>query len=285
MQGYWRASSQIVVHDHDVLSGRGVNIAQHPGNERFRVLVNSRHDASHWNSYTTSEKRAVAEEIIAHIQSLDPPGRFLRRASGSRSTRGLDGPWEEMSEREAIKKTCQALRDCNRQDREGYASAVEIPPDVRDTLDQRSKTGLTNKQQAEQAVKASSKRPISPSVENAAEWLKKQRTPLPTTTPSTQATSAASMPPPHDGSHLYQPSSPSNYTFSPNLEDYAFKPSDADLDPLHIATEAAAAAQALEEHEEEEASAGFPPSPFHDDGLGETDSAHHPHHPFGDDED
>ena len=36
----------IEVTDHDVLCGRGVNISQHPGNERFRALVNTRQDSS-----------------------------------------------------------------------------------------------------------------------------------------------------------------------------------------------------------------------------------------------
>jgi len=148
----------IVVHNHDVLCGRGVSIAGHPGNLRFRALVQSRHDANYCDSYTTSEKRAVAAEIVDHIRSLDPPGRFLQRSVRIRHPRGLEGPWEELTHSNIIKKTCQALRDCNRQDRAGYASAVAVPDDVRQSLQQRSQTGLTNKQIAERAV-AMNKRP------------------------------------------------------------------------------------------------------------------------------
>lgn len=143
----------IRVTDHDVLSGRGVNIAQHAGNERFRALVFSRHDVNYCHAYTTAEKRAIAEEIVAHITSLNPPGRFLRRSGRqSRTVRGLDGPWEELTKDESIKKTCQALRDCNRQDRTGYAASVSIPADVSASKQARSVLGLTNKQLAEIAA-------------------------------------------------------------------------------------------------------------------------------------
>ena len=141
------------VTDHDVLSGRGVNIAQHTGNERFRALINSRYDVNYCHAYTTAEKRAIAEEIVGHIKSLNPPGRFLRRCGRSnRAMRGLDGPWEELTKDEAIKKTCQALRDCNRQDRSGYAASVSVPADVSASKQARSVLGLTNKQLAEIAA-------------------------------------------------------------------------------------------------------------------------------------
>ncbi|KAG7369657.1 hypothetical protein IV203_027403 [Nitzschia inconspicua] len=142
----------LTVHDHDVLSGRGVNIAQHPGNERFRALVTTRYDDAYCSTFTTNEKRALAREIIDHIQNLDPPGRFLKRNGKSHSNRGLMGPWEELSPKEVLKKTCQALRDCNRNDRSGYAAAVAVPQDVIENAEQRSRSGLTLKQYAEAVV-------------------------------------------------------------------------------------------------------------------------------------
>jgi hypothetical protein len=201
---------QIAVNDNDVLSGRGVNIAHHAGNQRFRTLVTTRADENYCASYSASEKRAVAEEIIKHVKSLNPPGRFLKRDGRGQVSRGLSGPWEELSEREAIKKACQALRDCNRLDRQGYAAGVSVPTDVQQSARSRQETGLTGKQQAARAAAEfaaaqaaatipSNKRDwgrVSPSVENAAEWLKKQRTDemsagTPTTaTPSTSASDA-----------------------------------------------------------------------------------------------
>jgi len=140
----------IIVHDNDVLCGRGVNIAHHPGNERFRTLVTSRRDEAYCTTYSASEKRAVAEDIIRHIHALDPPGRFLKRDGKGRVSRGLNGPWKELSEREAVKKTYQALRDCNRVDRQGYAIGVVPPPDVVHSATARAESGLSGKQQARQ---------------------------------------------------------------------------------------------------------------------------------------
>ena len=148
----------IVVNDHDVLCGRGVNISQHPGNERFRALVNTRTDESYCTTFTTGEKRALAEEIVNHIKSLDPPGRFLKRCGRSHSSRGLSGPWEELTQKECIKKACQALRDCNRLDRTGYAAQVSIPKDVKDNAEERAKAGLSLKEHA--AAKVQNAKPF-----------------------------------------------------------------------------------------------------------------------------
>jgi len=151
-----------VVTMHDVLSGRGISIAQHAGNERFRALVNARYDADYCTSYSLCEKRAVAEDIIAHIKSLDPPGRFLKRSkkgSTSKNARGLEGLWEELTKEESIKKTTQALRDCNRQDRVGYAAAVAIPEDVQKYAQVKSESGLSPKQLAQlEAIKVKASR-------------------------------------------------------------------------------------------------------------------------------
>jgi hypothetical protein len=142
----------IVVTENDVLSGRGVNIAAHPGNERFRTLVTTRADDSYCESYSASEKKAVAEEIVQHISSLNPPGRFLKREGRGQVSRGLNGPWEELTRREAIKKTCQALRDCNRSDRESYASGVAPPEDVKAVAEQLAMAGVALKERAAKAA-------------------------------------------------------------------------------------------------------------------------------------
>ncbi|KAL7527790.1 hypothetical protein ACHAXR_002131 [Thalassiosira sp. AJA248-18] len=142
----------IVVTDNDVLSGRGVNIAAHPGNERFRTLVTTRADASYCETYSATEKKAVAEEIVRHISCLDPPGRFLKREGRGQVSRGLNGPWEELSRREAIRKTCQALRDCNRSDRATYAHGVAAPSDVKVVAEELATSGLALKDRAARAA-------------------------------------------------------------------------------------------------------------------------------------
>ena len=146
----------IVVHDNDVLSGRGVIIAEHSGNKRYRSLISTHYDKDYCETYTTSEKRAVAENIIKHIRELDPPGRFLQRDGNCKKVRGLTGPWEIINHDAVVKKVCQALRDCNRQDRKGYANGIKKPDDVRVSLEKRQQSGLTNKQQAAAAAGAAS---------------------------------------------------------------------------------------------------------------------------------
>lgn len=142
----------IVVTDTDVLSGRGVNIAAHPGNERFRTLVTTRADTSYCETYSATEKKAVAEEIVRHITNLDPPGRFLKRDGRGQVSRGLNGPWEELSRRDAIKKTCQALRDCNRVDRATYANGVTAPDDVKKVATELATSGVALKERAAKAA-------------------------------------------------------------------------------------------------------------------------------------
>mmetsp|Transcript_23735 Transcript_23735/g.34602 ORF Transcript_23735/g.34602 Transcript_23735/m.34602 type:complete len:309 (+) Transcript_23735:385-1311(+) len=179
--------NKIVPHDNDVLCGRGVNIAHHPGNERFRTLVNARYNAANAETANSpnnsaTEKRQIAEEVIRHIKALEPPGRFLKRemtpgrsrGGGSRGKNGtgldLSGIWEVLSDRESIKKTCQALRDCSRTDRNGYAIGVVIPQDVIENAGKGTKRDGPDSS----ADKNGGGR-VSPGVENAASWLKKQR--------------------------------------------------------------------------------------------------------------
>lgn len=140
---------KIVVHEHDVLNGRGVNIAQHPGNLRFRALVKSHADQDYCSEYSTSAKKAIAEEIIQHIKNLNPPGRFLKRPSRVKKAGCESGQWEELTYRETLKKACQALRDCNRGDRAEYARHIDAPVDVQESKESRQKSGLSNREYAE----------------------------------------------------------------------------------------------------------------------------------------
>jgi len=146
------ACGDIVIHDHDVLSGRGVGIAQHPGNERFRTLISTSYsDKSYCTMYSVQEKKALAKEIIAHIENLNPPGRFLKRDNGKSTS--LNRPWKMLLKKEALKKTAQAVRDCNRSDRSEYAVRVVTPFDVAVKAKKLSESRLTIKQRAKAAVK------------------------------------------------------------------------------------------------------------------------------------
>jgi len=67
------------VHAHDVLSGRGAYVNGHVGNARLRKLATDRKAQFDSGNYT--EKRALATEIVTIIKGLEPPGRFLKKAS------------------------------------------------------------------------------------------------------------------------------------------------------------------------------------------------------------
>jgi len=67
------------VHAHDVLSGRGAYVNGHIGNARLRALASERKHQFDSGNYT--EKRMLAAEIVAAVKALDPPGRFLKKAS------------------------------------------------------------------------------------------------------------------------------------------------------------------------------------------------------------
>ena len=67
------------VHAHDVLSGRGAYVNGHVGNARLRKMAVERKTQFDAGNYT--EKRQLASEIVTVVKSLDPPGRFLKKAS------------------------------------------------------------------------------------------------------------------------------------------------------------------------------------------------------------
>jgi hypothetical protein len=90
-------------HDHDVLCGRGGSINSHPGNERFRQLVEKRKRV-YLTARFKREKRLIANSILSEIRSIDPPGRFLSRDPKS-------GKWYDIGDEKARDKTSQALRE------------------------------------------------------------------------------------------------------------------------------------------------------------------------------
>jgi len=92
-----------VLHDNDVLCGRGGKANNHPGNIRFRELVRRQKPV-----YSTvrfkREKGIISDNIISTIKRLDPPGRFLRYDSKKDN-------WVEISITKMKRKTAQALRE------------------------------------------------------------------------------------------------------------------------------------------------------------------------------
>ena len=88
---------------HDVLSGRGALISNHPGNEYFRYLVRLS-KLRYLESKTQSEKKIIILQIIQTIEAQSPPGRFLQLDAKTRK-------WYLTSFEQAKRKTGQALRE------------------------------------------------------------------------------------------------------------------------------------------------------------------------------
>jgi len=85
-----------------VCRGKGYKVNFQSGNSYFRELVKALR-----NEYVVTpkaEKKHFAKQVYIHIQSLDPPGRFLDRPSN-------DGPYIVLGAKAAMSKTSQALRE------------------------------------------------------------------------------------------------------------------------------------------------------------------------------
>eukprot|EP00549_Striatella_unipunctata_P015850 CAMPEP_0118682290 /NCGR_PEP_ID=MMETSP0800-20121206/5407_1 /TAXON_ID=210618 ORGANISM="Striatella unipunctata, Strain CCMP2910" /NCGR_SAMPLE_ID=MMETSP0800 /ASSEMBLY_ACC=CAM_ASM_000638 /LENGTH=404 /DNA_ID=CAMNT_0006578671 /DNA_START=77 /DNA_END=1291 /DNA_ORIENTATION=+ len=85
--------------DNDVLCGRGGGTNVHPGNRRFRELINN-----HRRSYLRARKNdkpAISKSIVRQIRECN--GRFLKKDEKS-------GLWFEVGDDSAREKTSQALR-------------------------------------------------------------------------------------------------------------------------------------------------------------------------------
>jgi len=91
-------SSLITPNGSDVLGGRGNGSNMHPGNIKFRALV-----ANHRETYIVasySEKKFIIAQVVEKIRKGN--GRFLKKKNDD---------WYIMDEKDATKKTSQALRE------------------------------------------------------------------------------------------------------------------------------------------------------------------------------
>jgi len=89
-------------HDNDVMYGRGGGTNHHPGNKRYRTMVESR-KVKYVNSKRL-DKPLVALEIIREWRAQLPPGRFLKHNEKA-------GNWDDVGDKKAREKTSQALRE------------------------------------------------------------------------------------------------------------------------------------------------------------------------------
>jgi hypothetical protein len=89
-------------HENDVMYGRGGGTNHHPGNKRYRKMVEDR-KVKYVNSKRL-DKPLVALEIIREWRGQWPPGRFLKHNDKT-------GSWDDVGDKKAREKTSQALRE------------------------------------------------------------------------------------------------------------------------------------------------------------------------------
>lgn len=89
-------------HENDVMYGRGGGTNHHPGNKRYRTMVEDR-KVKYVNSKRL-DKPLVALEIIREWRGQWPPGRFLKHNDKT-------GNWDDVGDKKAREKTSQALRE------------------------------------------------------------------------------------------------------------------------------------------------------------------------------
>lgn len=89
-------------HPNDVLCGRGGHAIRHPGNIRFRMVVD--HNKALYQTCGKDRKGFVAQSVVEAIYRQEPPGRFLEHNKKT-------GYWTVIEKKRAIHKTSQALRE------------------------------------------------------------------------------------------------------------------------------------------------------------------------------
>lgn len=88
--------------DNDILPGRGNGSNNSPGNQKYRHII--KQNKVQYDAANMKEKREIAASIFNDIKQWTPtPGRFLKKAQ--------ENNWEELTEKKAIDKIRQSLRD------------------------------------------------------------------------------------------------------------------------------------------------------------------------------
>mmetsp|Transcript_10434 Transcript_10434/g.14646 ORF Transcript_10434/g.14646 Transcript_10434/m.14646 type:complete len:288 (+) Transcript_10434:353-1216(+) len=102
------------IKDHDVLFGRGNGVANHCGNRRFRDLIKAYRPL--YLDAPRHSRSLIATNVVAAIQSSDPPGRFLEDIG--------EGRYRIASHSKALEKAMQALRKSSCDMRSAASSAA-----------------------------------------------------------------------------------------------------------------------------------------------------------------
>ena len=89
----------------DVLFGRGHQCQNHQGNRFFRQVVD-KNKVNYAQAKKTCDKDTIAKFVFQTIKNQKPSGNFLKKAE--------DGKYYDSSDKDAIVKIKQALRENNR---------------------------------------------------------------------------------------------------------------------------------------------------------------------------
>ncbi|KAL7535868.1 hypothetical protein ACHAXR_006785 [Thalassiosira sp. AJA248-18] len=102
------------VNDNDIICGRGGLALKHPGNMAYRKIVGLNKEL--YATCLKTEKLRISKSIVAAIREIN--GRFLEREDGKTSSsldekdeNGNPVTWRDISDKRAIEKTSQALRE------------------------------------------------------------------------------------------------------------------------------------------------------------------------------
>ena len=106
---------------HDIRSGRGNFINGCSGNKLFRELV--KQIRTNYVATDKKKKREFTQVLVASLKSLDPPARFLGKEHN-------DG-YLELSDKEAIAKARQALREGAPEIEKGFKSGTIVVEEFR----------------------------------------------------------------------------------------------------------------------------------------------------------
>jgi hypothetical protein len=128
----------MIVSDSDVLCGRGGLSNQHPGNRRFRRIVNeNKHIYQKCDDPT--HKHLLIVSIVSSIRRFG--GRFLRKQGEI---------WTEASHKESFMKTSQALREHDTDETSSSSSSIS-----------RAKEALNKHSKAKDKAQQTATRPVS----------------------------------------------------------------------------------------------------------------------------
>ena len=92
----------------DVLAGRGGWVHQHHGNVQFRNLL--RRYNQQYNDAERGDKIRIIHTVMEKINSMVPPGRYLKEYTPENGDEDIVEGWIEMTHEEAVKKTRKAIK-------------------------------------------------------------------------------------------------------------------------------------------------------------------------------